>query len=40
MGEIVDELASLIRLDEATVASEASRAPKKRKKKKKPSKRA
>lgn len=33
MGEIVDELASLIRLDEATAASEASRAPKKRKKK-------
>ncbi len=41
MNEIVDELASLIRLDEATAASEASRAaPKKKRKKKKPSKRA
>ena len=40
MGEIVDELASLIRLDEATAASEASRAPKTRKKKKSSSKRA
>lgn len=40
MAEIVDELASLIRLDEATKASLASRAPKKKKAKKKPSKRA